>query len=283
MTTRIIVFGSSGVGKSSLIKLITNIKIDTSDASRGCTENVTPYLFNFENATSGLNISNEESKGETTKILGDIIIHDTPGLNESEQGATVGPMEAIEKLFDLIKSLRNGLNLLIYVKKKGPTTQTDDKNLQLVKFMINKNVPCVCVITECETSMGWWEKEKKETSLSQFKFKDGCSVCCIDLEKLEPDDASFYVGKRDVSKIKLLNLIKKNISPKPHVLYDDHTGFMKLFAEIWYFIKHKTLIKWFFGDENEIHDTFIKNLKDSGIEVSDAEKMAKKIEISRKT
>ena len=58
---------------------------------------------------------------------------------------------------------------------------------------------------------------------------------------------------------------------------------MKLFAEIRYFFQHKTPVKLFYMDENEIHENFLNTLKDNGKKVAEAEKMVKKIEISRET
>jgi ribosome biogenesis GTPase A len=53
---RILVYGTTGVGKSSLIKLITGIQeIETGDSASGCTKDARPYKFNFAN----------ESKRET--------------------------------------------------------------------------------------------------------------------------------------------------------------------------------------------------------------------------
>jgi len=114
-TKRILIYGTTGVGKSSLIKLITGIQdIKTDGGASGCTKNSDSYTFNFETVFTKSNI---EMSTESEKI-GDCVFYDTAGLNETEIG-TVNASDAIKKLFNLVKSLRNGLNLLIYVRKKG--------------------------------------------------------------------------------------------------------------------------------------------------------------------
>jgi hypothetical protein len=66
---------------------------------------------------------------------------------------------AIRHLFNLIKSLRIGLNLLIYVRKIGPFSTKDRQNIQLMKFLMKDKEPLICVNTGCETKMNWWEEQ----------------------------------------------------------------------------------------------------------------------------
>ena len=54
--------------------------------------------------------------------------------------------------------------------------------------MLKDGVPLICVNTGCENNMNWWKEEKKNENITQFKFKDGCSVCCIDISKLNNDE-----------------------------------------------------------------------------------------------
>jgi hypothetical protein len=101
--------------------------------------------------------------------------------------------------------MRNGLNLLIYVRRIGLFSTKDAQNIQLMKCLLKDGVPFLCVNTGCEPNMNWWKEQQKNENITQFKFKDGCSVCCIDLSKLNNDeDKEFYIKKLKQSKQILL-------------------------------------------------------------------------------
>jgi len=274
---RILIYGTTGVGKSALIKLITGIQtIETGDSASGCTKDASPYKFNFETEFTK---SNRETSTES-EIIGDCMLFDTAGLNETAEG-TVLPSDAIQKIFKLLKSLRNGLNLLIYVRKKEPFSKTDTQNIEILKLLIKDKVPCLCVITGCETNMNWWEEEKKNTNITQFKFKDGCSVCCIDISKLNnEDDKEFYTKKQKQSKQILLEKIKANLLSDPYIIYIDRIGFMKIFSELRYFFRHNKPFNWLF--DNQYHDKFFLILKESGMDDEEAKNMAKEMELNFK-
>ena len=90
---RILIYGTTGVGKSALIKLITGIQtIETGDSASGCTKDASPYKFNFETEFTK---SNRETSTESEKI-GDCILNDTAGLNEPQYGLFL-----ILRLFDI--------------------------------------------------------------------------------------------------------------------------------------------------------------------------------------
>jgi GTP-binding protein EngB required for normal cell division len=281
-TTRILVFGTSGVGKSSLIKLITGDQlIRTSDAAVGCTKKKTDYEFHFENQHSKYAGLNTQTINDNKKI-GDCILIDTAGLNEGEQG-TVKASESIEQLFELFKSLRNGLNLIIYVTKQGTQIDNNSQNLELIKFLVHgKKIPYLCVVTHCDSDdlMNWWEKEEKNIKkIVQFQFTDGCSVCCKDISELNDKDKNFYSEKVEKSMPKLFQIIKKHVLSKPHLFYCESSGFMKFLSEFTYYIRYKRFFKWFF--DNKILLQTIEILKKSGIEEAEAKKMMKQIEINR--
>ena len=149
----------------------------------------------------------------------DCIFYDTAGLNEPQYGTVPHPA-AIRHLLNLIKSLRNGLNLLIYVRRIGPFSTIDAQNIQLMKCLLKDGVPFLYVNTGCEPNMNWWKEQQKNTNITQFKFKDGCSVCCIDISKLNNDeDKEFYIKKLKQSKQILLEKIKANLLREPYIFY----------------------------------------------------------------
>jgi predicted GTPase len=89
----IILFGESGAGKSSLVNMIVgrNTAKVSSDAS-GCTFKSEPHNALIDGSF--------------------FVVHDTAGLNESDQGR-VPHWKAIRELYTLIRQL-DGVSLLIY-------------------------------------------------------------------------------------------------------------------------------------------------------------------------
>ena len=91
-TKRVLVFGSSGVGKTSLLNNVTGEHHDTSSLATGCTFETGHYKqFSF--------------KGNIYEFV------DTVGLNEGSLG-TFSNKVAIANLLKLITSNREGFNLM---------------------------------------------------------------------------------------------------------------------------------------------------------------------------
>src|SRR5215471_18818510 len=97
-TPNVIIFGESGVGKSSIINMLGEEGAadiaQVSDQAMGVTFSTKPYKRNiFEK---------------------DYQIFDTIGLNEGSHG-TVKAADAIEKLWKLMIQLSDGVNLVVFV------------------------------------------------------------------------------------------------------------------------------------------------------------------------
>ncbi|OJA17865.1 hypothetical protein AZE42_05901, partial [Rhizopogon vesiculosus] len=89
----IIVFGESGVGKSSIINMLMGEPVAAvSNQAVGCTY--------------------ESTKFRATIADKEVMLYDTAGLNEAEAG-TVSPEQAIENLRSLVTELKT-VNLLVY-------------------------------------------------------------------------------------------------------------------------------------------------------------------------
>ena len=58
------------------------------------------------------------------------VLYDTVGLSEGRSG-TVSSADAIKQLVSLLKSLSDGVSLLIYVIKKDRIRETTEKNYRL--------------------------------------------------------------------------------------------------------------------------------------------------------
>jgi GTPase Era involved in 16S rRNA processing len=139
--SNVIVFGETGAGKSSIINMLAGGDVaKVSSSSSGCT---------FESKSYPL--------GSTCRLF------DTVGLNEGKQG-TVSPTEAVVNLYKLIRSLEDGVNLLVYCVRGPRIRETMVNNYKMFYSVFCKEqVPIVLVVTglENEESMEtWWDENQ---------------------------------------------------------------------------------------------------------------------------
>ncbi|OXA61567.1 uncharacterized protein LOC110862874 [Folsomia candida] len=194
----VIVFGETGVGKSSLINMIVDKQIaETSDKAVGCTFEHQKYSF--------LNYN----------------IFDTVGLGEPE-GGTVSTKDAVGKLLELITVLKSspGINLLILVMKKGRITESLKTNYELfVNIMTEKKVPVFLVITHADG-----EKEKNKwyvDNVDHFRrhkahFHDVTTVCAKKGENVHKNMQCYFKNCYAESRYNVLTLIKKYSLAEPY-------------------------------------------------------------------
>src|SRR5262245_54795882 len=118
----VIVFGESGVGKSSVINMLNGDEIaPVSDRAMGLTFSTKPYKKTID--------------GEHFTIF------DTIGLNEGSCG-TVKAKDAVQKLWDLINHLADGVHLLVFVMRAPRITQTCEQNYKLFfETLCQRRVP----------------------------------------------------------------------------------------------------------------------------------------------
>jgi GTPase SAR1 family protein len=134
--TRILVFGTSGVGKTSMINELTGTQNPTSNGATGCTSvKCTRYGRQYE-------------------------FIDTAGLNESQFG-TVKIQDAVCELVNLLTKSICGFNLLIFVNKSS-YHDADNYNL-FVKTITRNQIPVIGVVTglEDEPNMQNWVEVKE--------------------------------------------------------------------------------------------------------------------------
>ncbi|KAF9222624.1 hypothetical protein BS17DRAFT_818427 [Gyrodon lividus] len=145
-TINIILFGETGVGKSSVINLIAGKEVaKVSSDVDGCTMASTPYDVTLGNKK--------------------IRIFDTVGLEEPQMGVN-GYLAAIEKAHKLIQSLGagGGVHLLLFCMRGGRITATVQSNYRLFcEFLCNKKVPVALVFTGLEREVdmeNWWTRNE---------------------------------------------------------------------------------------------------------------------------
>ncbi|KZP12313.1 hypothetical protein FIBSPDRAFT_836354, partial [Athelia psychrophila] len=108
--TNVIIFGETGVGKSSVINMIAGREISkVANTARGCTFQSTSYDMNIGARTFRL--------------------WDTAGMNENEKGS-VAAKDAIINLYKLMDGLQSGVGLLVYCMR-GRIKETTVKNYKL--------------------------------------------------------------------------------------------------------------------------------------------------------
>lgn len=143
----VILFGETGVGKSSLVNLIAGHEIAKVSADAfGCTMDSTEYEFKSGLAT--------------------VRIWDTVGLDEPEIGVN-SYLGAIEKATQLIKRLNaaGGISLLLFCIRGNRITTTTQSNYRLFyEILGRREVPIALVITHLEREPqmeDWWPRNEK--------------------------------------------------------------------------------------------------------------------------
>ncbi|KAJ2923524.1 hypothetical protein H1R20_g13570, partial [Candolleomyces eurysporus] len=140
----IIFFGESGHGKSSVINMVLgHDAARTSSSTNGCT---------FESTSYSHHLSGH-----------DLVLWDTAGLNEGDQG-TVTPMSAVKRLYNLLKSLEDGVSLLVFCIRAPRINDAAHKNWLLFHEIIcQRRVPIVMAITHLENEDcmdDWWTENE---------------------------------------------------------------------------------------------------------------------------
>ncbi|KAG9316443.1 P-loop containing nucleoside triphosphate hydrolase protein [Chiua virens] len=168
----VVVFGDSGVGKSSLINMLAGRKTaQTSNGVLGCT---------FQSRQYSIFLHDEK-----------INVWDTAGLDEGTRGR-VPPEVAEKSLAKLLRELRsaNGIHLLVYCIR-GPTVRKSlTRNYTIFHSAVcRKKVPIIAVVTGLENEPGpmdgWWIKGGKELAKYKMAFDAHACVTTMDMEKVK--------------------------------------------------------------------------------------------------
>eukprot|EP01006_Ploeotia_vitrea_P004875 TRINITY_DN115659_c0_g1_i1.p1 TRINITY_DN115659_c0_g1~~TRINITY_DN115659_c0_g1_i1.p1 ORF type:complete len:331 (-),score=37.57 TRINITY_DN115659_c0_g1_i1:113-1105(-) len=144
---RILVFGSSNVGKTSMCNELTGETHSVSNNASGTTSEISEYKMC--------------SFGDS-----EYVFLDTVGLHEAATG-TVSAESSMDMLLSLIRHGK-GFNLLIQVIKAGTIQLKDSQTYELVAQKLTENrIPVVIVVTHCEyegedeEDMQQWVKHNK--------------------------------------------------------------------------------------------------------------------------
>ena len=166
------IFGGSGVGKSSLVNMLAGGRIaETSDDVLGCT---------FQSRQYTITINGER-----------INLWDTAGLDEGTRGR-VSPRRAEKNLITLLRELQSadGVHLLVYcIRGPGVRKSLARNYIIFYSSVCRKKVPIVAVVTGLEhesTSMDdWWTTGEKKLAKYKMRFDGHACVTTIDMKELE--------------------------------------------------------------------------------------------------
>ena len=204
----IVAFGETGVGKSSLVKMLCPSTENQPTISRDtacCTTESAGYWMTLENATCRYRI------------------WDTPGLNETEYG-TVELRKALDVIHHLVEELTKEnqcVNLLMYCIRASEYRPFLRVDYDLVaKLICDDNVPVVAVINglENEDNMeDWWKRNHKQLE-KDMKFQD--HVCMTTTKGKWNGSRFVFQNEYDESREKMKEVIRKNCSTKPWKIID---------------------------------------------------------------
>lgn len=194
-------FGETGVGKSSVINLIADKAIAKVSADvDGCTMASTKYKIPVE-------------KDNVVYT-----IYDTVGLEEPQMGVN-GYFDAIAKAHQLIQSLsgNGGIHLLLFCMRGGRITATVQSNYRLFhEFLCDKKVPIALIFTGLEREQkmeDWWSRN--EENIKKYGIHSVAHACITAVQ--DHDDAD-QIAKYNESRNILLNLLRECTNGSPMVM-----------------------------------------------------------------
>lgn len=195
-TYRILVFGTTGVGKTSLCNTLTGKHQEVSSAACGTTfETYTYDPFSID--------------GDTFYIT------DTVGLNGSKLDR-LSAEKAAEELMKLLQQAQDGFNILIHVFKGKRDILHDNNYDFFVKGLTKESIPTLLVATGCENEhpMSAWADKNQEYLKLDCKYQEVIATCFA--EGVRPEvEALFYAPLRMESRQQLLTAIIRHALSEP--------------------------------------------------------------------
>ncbi|KAI6000730.1 P-loop containing nucleoside triphosphate hydrolase protein [Pisolithus albus] len=220
----IVLFGETGVGKSSVINLIAGKSCAKVSADvDGCTMSSTKYDIVVDSQPYA--------------------VYDTVGLEEPQMGVN-GYYDAIEKAYTLIKALGSagGIHLLLFCMRGGRITATAQSNYRLFhEFLCDRKVPIALIFTGLEREQkmeAWWERN--QASIKRFGIHSVGHACITAVQ--DPDDQE-QVAKYSESRETLLSLLKKCTASGTALSMDTHNWLAMLLKRMTILLPRKRVPK----------------------------------------
>ncbi|EIW86070.1 P-loop containing nucleoside triphosphate hydrolase protein, partial [Coniophora puteana RWD-64-598 SS2] len=183
----VIIFGESGVGKSSLINMLSgddNASAAVSNQALGCTFETEPYRVTIDER--------------------EYVLWDTAGLNEGSKGSVTAD-EACEKLVHLLQQLRGGVHLLVYVVRGTRLRSIVKINYDIFQRVVFRGqVPIVLVATGLENEdrmENWWDENGGDLAGNGLQFDGHACVTTTKGKRLKSGEHMLeeeYAQSRDL-------------------------------------------------------------------------------------
>jgi hypothetical protein len=168
-------------------------------------------LAEVDSSAVGTTIKSKPYVGEIGNEV--FALYDTAGLNEAKQG-TVDTATAITDLWTLVKSLSDGISLLVYVVNSRLSDQAKKNYEMFHDVLCQKSVKLVLVITHLENEEDrdkWWKENCFHFFEHEIKF---CGQACVVANPGRSPDFP-YQKDYDDSKVSLKRLILRHSSREP--------------------------------------------------------------------
>ncbi|KIK69371.1 hypothetical protein GYMLUDRAFT_255891 [Collybiopsis luxurians FD-317 M1] len=191
--TNVILFGSTGCGKSSIINMLLDNQSNpapTSNGTMGCTAEPNSYTTTIE----GHNYQ----------------LYDTNGLDQGSMG-TVSSKDALINLYHLLRDLQGGITLLVYCIR-GPTFISGFKQNYDILFngFCHKSIPIVLVVTGLEDEEpdmeSWWKTNGENFTVNGMHFNGHACVAATPGKRMR-NGRNSKQAEYDESRVVLRNLI----------------------------------------------------------------------------
>ncbi|KAJ3860828.1 hypothetical protein EV359DRAFT_48408 [Lentinula novae-zelandiae] len=211
----IILFGSTGCGKSSIINmLLGHDAAPTSSGAVGCT---------FENSVYVTRMEEKEYR-----------IYDTTGLDEGDAG-TVVSKDALVKLYKLLRNLEDGITLLVYCMRGPRITEALQRNyIVFYDGFCQKKVPIVLAVTALEDQEpdmeSWWTENKDAFQKYGMEFSGHACMTATRGKKMRNGEFRNQAEYSE-SQVVMRDLIVKHcqgVEPWKLVGFQDFLGFWKI-------------------------------------------------------
>ncbi|KDQ59852.1 hypothetical protein JAAARDRAFT_33424 [Jaapia argillacea MUCL 33604] len=202
-TANVIIFGESGVGKSSIVNMIAGRDVaGTSSSLLGCTFEAQAYDVT------------PDPLPHTSPVA--LRLFDTAGLNEGSAGTVASP-NAIANLYTLLRNMDGGINLLVFVVRGPRIKQSTFINYDIFyKAFCQEKVPIVLIVTglEQEDSIpDWWHDNQEAFDKYKMIFKD--VACIVSTRGRRIGDQYMFQQEYDDSRSKVEQLILRNCTGEP--------------------------------------------------------------------
>lgn len=223
---RVLVIGSTGAGKSTLINaLVGHDVMDTSSDAMGCTGYYSSVVT-------------QHNKVEYEFI-------DTVGVNEPEEG-TVSRSEALKLFFKFLKDNKEGFNLIIFCTREGRMTEESKSTYEImVKKLYSSSedgkAPPVLIFVggmflDYDTPQTWCEKNRaafvKQGFIEAQKELDAFHAIALPKSKNQTLEAVFSLARAESTE-RAWQVIERTMAPAPVELYTHIKGLLGLFQNLW--------------------------------------------------